>query len=99
MLKESKLRKLAQEITGRQNSAEALEEALRTYVQQRLGRCRQEIERLEQKYGLKFEIFAQRLGKELPLTWKHEQDYMMWEEALTNLQYFKKMAKQLRIHA
>ncbi|MBI2676181.1 MAG: hypothetical protein HYX24_07000 [Candidatus Aenigmarchaeota archaeon] len=99
MLRESKLKKLAQDITGRQNSTEALEETLRAYVQQRLGQCRQEIERLEHKYGLKFEVFAQRLGKKLPLSWEHEQDYMIWEEAVTNLQYFKKMAEQLRVHA
>ena len=99
MLTEKQLKKLAQEVTGRDDPAEALEETLWTYVDQKLSHYQQEAARLEHKYGLGFEAFARRLGKELPLTWEHEQDYMAWEEAVSNLGYFEKVVSQLRVHA
>ncbi len=99
MLTEKQLKKLAQEVTGRTDPTEALEETLRTYVEQKLSHYQQEVARLEHKYALSFEAFAQRLAKDLPLTWEHEQDYMAWEEALTNLEYFEKITSQLKVHA
>jgi hypothetical protein len=99
MLTEKQLKKLAQEVTGRADPTEALEETLRTYVEQKLGHYQQEVSRLEHKYALSFEAFTHSLGKDLSLTWEHEQDYMTWEEALTNLEYFEKIASQLRVHA
>ena len=99
MLTEKQLKKLAQEVTGRADPTEALEETLRAYVEQKLIHYQHEISRLEYKYALSFEAFAQRLGKDLPLTWEHEQDYMTWEEAITNLEYFEKIASQLKVHA
>ena len=98
-LNETQLKKLAQEITGRNDPTEALEEALRSYVEERLSRYRITISRLENKYGLTYETFRQKLSKELPLSWEHEQDYMSWEEALTNLEYFERIASQLTVHA
>ena len=99
MLTETQLKKLAQEVTGRADPTEALEETLRSYVEQKLSHYRQEVSRLEHKYALSFEAFTERLGKDLPLTWEHEQDYMAWEEALTNLEYFEKITSQLKVHA
>ena len=99
MLTEKQLKKLAQEVTGRADATEALEETLRTYVEQKFSHYQQEVSRLEHKYVLNFEAFAQKLGKDLPLTWEHEQDYMAWEEALTNLEYFEKITSQLKVHA
>ena len=99
MLKEAQLKKLAQEATGRDDPAEALEETLRSYVEQKLSQYRQEADQLKHKYGLTFEAFSKKLGKEFPLDWKHEQDYMAWEEAVTNIEYFEKIASQLKVHA
>ncbi|MBI1743486.1 hypothetical protein HYR54_10540 [Candidatus Acetothermia bacterium] len=99
MLKEAQLKKLAQEATGRDDPAEALEETLRSYVEQKLSQYRQEADRLKHKYGLTFEAFSKKLGKEFPLNWEHEQDYMAWEEAVTNIAYFEKIASQLKVHA
>ena len=97
MLNEKQLKKLAQEVTGRSDPTEALEETVRSYIEQKVSHCRQEITRLEHKYGLAFDAFARKLGKELPLSWKHEQDYMAWEEALTNIEYFEGVASQMKV--
>lgn len=99
MLSETKLKELARKLTGREDPAEALEETLRGYVEQKLEHYRQEISQLEEKHDVKFEVFAQRLGKDMPLSWEHEQDYMVWEEALTNLKYFRNVRRQLKVHA
>jgi DNA-binding transcriptional MocR family regulator len=99
MLTEAQLKKLALEATGKDNPAEAFEEALRSYVEQKLSHYQKEIERLRHKYGRSWAAFTERLGKEFPLDWEHEQDFMAWEEAATNLEYFEKIAAQLKIHA
>lgn len=99
MLSEAQLKKLAQEVTGRDDPLEALEETLRSYIEQKLSHYRQEILRLEHKYGLTYEAFVRKLGQELLLTWEHEQDYMAWEEALTNLEYLENISRQLTVHA
>lgn len=99
MLTEKQLKKLAQEATGRADPAAALEETVRSYIEQKLAHYRQEISRLEHKYGLAFEAFSKRLGKDLPLSWEHEQDYAAWEEAVTNLEYFEGIASRLKVHA
>lgn len=49
MLSEAQLKQLAQEITGRDNPLEALEETLRSYIARKLSYYRQEILRLERK--------------------------------------------------
>lgn len=99
MLKEAQLKKLALEATGKDNPTEAFEETLRTYVEQKLSQYQKESERLRHKYGLTFEAFSKKLGKDFPLDWEHEQDYMTWEEVKTNLEYFENIAAQLKVHA
>jgi hypothetical protein len=99
MLSEAQLKQLAQEITGRDDPLEALAETLRNYIEQKLGHYRQEILRLERKYGFTYAAFVEKLGQELPLTWEHEQDYMAWEEALTNLEYMQTLNRKLTVHA
>lgn len=89
---------LAQEVTGQPDPETAVGEVLQTYLQQKMRRCRRTIARLEKKYGLTFEGFTQRLGRELPLSWEHEQDFLAWEEALTNLRYFEEHLSQLNAH-
>ena len=99
MLSEVQLKQLAQEITGRDDPLEALEETLRSYIAQKLSHYRQEILRLERKYGLTYDAFVHKLDQELPLTWEHEQDYMAWEEALTHLEYVQHLSRKLAVHA
>ena len=96
MLKEAQLKKLALEATGKDNPTEAFEETLRTYVEQKLSQYEKENEQLRHKYGLTFDGFSKKLGKEFPLDWEHEQDYMAWEEAKTNLEYFENITLQLK---
>lgn len=99
ILTESELKKLAQQATGREDTAQALEETLRSYVEQRISQYRETISRLEEKHGVSFDAFRQVLGNKLPLIWENEQDYMTWEEAVINLGYFEKIADRLQIHA
>ena len=99
MLSEVQLKQLAQEVTGRDDPLEALEETLRSYIEQKLSHYRQDILRLEQKYGLTFDAFVQKLDQELPLTWEYEQDYMAWEEALTHLEDMQTLSRKLAVHA
>ncbi|GBC76338.1 hypothetical protein HRbin07_00537 [bacterium HR07] len=89
---------LAQEVTGQPDPDSAVEEALYTYVRQKIRRYRQTIARLQKKYGISFEEFRERLGTELPLTWEHERDFLTWEEALTNIRYFEEHLCRLRTH-
>lgn len=89
---------IAQAVTGQPDPSRAIEEALQSYVQQKIRRYRRLVARLHRKYGISFEEFQRRLGTELPLSWEHEQDFLSWEEALTNLAYFEKCLHQLRAH-
>jgi hypothetical protein len=99
MLSEAELRKLAQEVTGRDNPQEAIEETLRAYIELKLQDYQREILRLEQKYGVDYGTYVGKLDEELPLTWEHEQDCLAWEEAVTNLAYFEEMNQRLVAHA
>lgn len=90
---------LAQELTGQPDPESAVGEALQTYLQEKIRRCRRVIARMEKKYGVSFEEFSRQLGTELPLSWEHERDFLTWEEALTNLRYFEERAHQLQAHA
>lgn len=98
MLKESELTKLAQEVTGRDNPEEALEVALRSYLERKIDDYQQDIQDLEAKYGMNFEEFKERLGKELDLSWQHERDFMRWEEAVTNLNHFHQLLDRLKTY-
>jgi len=99
VLNQEQLAKLAQEIMGKQNPEEAFGAALKSYLEQRIAEYQEVVRRLEQKYGMNFEEFSKKLGQELPLSWEHEKDYMDWEEAVTNLQYFQEAAEQLKTYA
>ncbi len=90
---------LAQELTGQPDPESAVEEALQAYVLQKIRHYRRIAARLQKKYGMSFEEFSHRLGVELPLSWEHEQDFLLWEEALTNLHYFEGRLRQLEAHA
>lgn len=95
-MKESDLIKLAQEITGRSDSGEALEVTLRSYLEQKIKDYRQDIQVFSDKYGMDFREFKEKLGKEIELTWEHEQDFMLWEEAVTNERHFRRLLNQLK---
>lgn len=96
---EQELTKLAQEITGKERPEEALGTALKSYLEQQVEGYQEVIRELEQKYGMSFEEFEKKLGQELTLSWEHERDYMAWEEAVTNLQYFQRVAERLKTYA
>lgn len=89
---------LAQEVTGQPNPESAVGEALKTYLQQKIRHYRRVVARLEKKYGMSFEEFSRQLGTKLALCWEHEQDFLRWEEALTNLRYFQEQAQRLQPH-
>lgn len=99
MVKQKQLTKLAQEITGKEKLEEALGVVLKSYLEQRIAEYQEVAQRLEHKYDMCFEECAQKLGQELTLSWEHEKDYMDWEEAITNLQYFQEAAEQLKTYA
>lgn len=87
--------KLAQEITMKEAPEEALSVVLKTYLEQKIAECQEEIKRLEEKYGMSINEFYEKLGDEFSLSWEHEKDYMGWEAATTNLRYFKEALKNL----
>jgi len=96
---DQELAKLAQEITGKERPEEALSAALKGYLEQQVEGYQEVIRELERKYGMPFEEFEEKLGQELTLSWEHERDYMAWEEAVTNLQYFQRVAERLKTYA
>ncbi|MFQ6117521.1 MAG: hypothetical protein ACE5LQ_04570 [Candidatus Bipolaricaulia bacterium] len=96
---EQELTELAQEITGKERPEEALSTVLKAYLEQQIERYQKVIHGLEQKHGMSFEEFEKELGLKLPLSWEHEKDYMAWEEAITNLQYFQRIAERLKAYA
>lgn len=94
----AQLTKLAQEITGKDKPEEAVGAALKCYLEQKIKEYQEVVKRLEQKYGMSFEVFSAKLGQELSLSWEHEQDFMAWEEAITNLRYFQQTMEQLKAY-
>ncbi|MFQ5793700.1 MAG: hypothetical protein ACE5JP_01455 [Candidatus Bipolaricaulia bacterium] len=99
MLKEQALRKLVREVTGKEHVEDGLGILLKSYLKQKIAEYRRQIAQLEREYGMEFEKYEKKLGEKLPLTWKHEQDYMAWEEAVINLRYFEQVIEQLSTHA
>lgn len=86
------------EVTGKETPEEAFEETLRGYLQQKILEYRATIQKLRRKYRMSFEAFKERLGVDLELTWEHEKDYMAWEEAVTNLNYFQEIYPRFEAH-
>ena len=99
MLSEKQLQKLAKEATGTESLTEAIEVALRGYVEQKLSQYEATITELEARYGVDFNAFEAKVGNELPLSWENEQAYMTWQEAITNLEHFHEIAAKLKVHA
>jgi len=87
--------KMAREITMKEAPEEALSIVLKTYLEQKIAECETRIEHFEKKYGMSFNDFYEKFGEEFSLSWEHEKDYMDWEAATTNLQYFKEVLEKL----
>jgi translation initiation factor 2 alpha subunit (eIF-2alpha) len=90
---------LAQEVTGAQNVDKAVTIALESYLEQKIAEYKQVAKGLIEKYGVGFSEFKEMLGTQLALTWEHEKDYMDWEEAVTNLEYFESTLERLKAYA
>jgi hypothetical protein len=88
--------KLAQEITMKEAPEDALSIVLKTYLEQKIAECEARIRHFEKKYGMCFNDFYEKLGEWFSLSWEHEKDYMDWESATTNRQYFKESIKNLK---
>jgi len=99
MLTEQELQKIAQWMTGEDNPLQAMQAVLAEYAEGVIASYRGTLEKMERKYGLDFGEFQRRLGESLPLSWEHERDYMEWEEAVTNLPEYQRIASQLKAHA
>ena len=54
---------------------------------------------MSEKYGVGFDELKEMLGDRVALTWEHEKDYMDWEEAVTNLEYFELTLERLKAYA
>ena len=91
--------KLAQEVTGGQDMDKAVTIALESYLEQKIAEYRQVTKSLSEKYGAEFSKFKEMLGTQLALSWKHEKNYMDWEEAVTNLEYFESALERLKAYA
>jgi hypothetical protein len=98
MSEEAELTKLAQEVTGKDNLKEALEVALRRYLEEMVEDYKQDMQALEARYGVSFEIFKAKSADKLNLSWEHERDFMRWEEAVTNLNHFGQLLDRLKTH-
>lgn len=89
---------MAQEITGRKKPEEALSQVLESYLKTRINECEQEISRFQKKYKMDFEKFKAKLGKQIPLSYEHEKDYMNWEAAMTEYKFLKSKFKKLKAY-
>ena len=91
--------RVVEEVTGKPR-VDGLKELLLAYIDSKIKDYRQRIRRLEAKYGMSFEEFRKKMGKELPLDWEHEKDGIEWETAITELEELKKLrskyARELR---
>ena len=99
MLTERELEKVAQRMTGEDQPFRATGLALAGYAEQMIASRQRTVQRMADTYGLPFHAFYLRLGEEIPLSWEHEQDYMQWEEAVTNLPELDRITLHLKSHA
>ena len=88
------LLKVVEEVTGKPRN-EGLREILVSYVERRMGECRRVIRRFEAKYGMSFEEFYEKLGKDFPLDWEHERDAFDWEAAITELEELERIKNEI----
>ena len=87
--------KIAREVTAREKPEEALTIILRRYIQGRIAECEEEIKKFESKYGMSIKDFYEKLGRDFPLTWEHERDYMDWDWAIAEIEELKERLKKL----
>ena len=77
--------KIAQEITMKKTTEEAVRLMLVEYMDKKVAECREEIQKFERKYGMDFKEYERRLGKEFGLSYEHEMDYARWGARLDEL--------------
>lgn len=88
--------KVAQEITMKKTSEEAVRLMLMEYLDKKITECREEIQKFERKYGMDFEEYERRLGKEFSLSYGHEMDYARWGSRLDELDDLERRLGKLR---
>ena len=79
---------LAQEITRKKSPEGALGQVLKEYLERRLKECQEEILNFENKYGMTFEDYKERLGNTITLSYEHEKDYLNWEASVIEYRFF-----------
>jgi hypothetical protein len=80
----------------REDIDEALTLVLGEYLAKRISECRAEVKRFEEKYGMSFEEYEERLGVDFNLSYEHEMDYAMWGALLDELDELEKRLRQLK---
>lgn len=88
--------RIAEEITQKKTPEEAMRVVLMEYLEKKIAECKEEIQRFERKYGMDFEEFERRLGKEFSLSYEHEMDYAKWGARLDELEDLEQRLRQLR---
>jgi len=80
----------------RDDTDEALTLLLGKYLDQRISECRAEVRKFEEKYGMHFEEYEERLDVDINLSYEHEKDYVIWGALLDELEELEKRLRQLK---
>lgn len=75
---------------------EALTLVLGEYIVQRISECKADVKKFEEKYGMSFEEYEERLGVDIDLSHEHEMDYALWGALLDELEELEKRLGQLK---
>ena len=95
--------KLAMEVTGKRRLKDAVGAILRSYLEQKVAECLDEIRKFEMKYGMSFEEFERKLrSKDLKAEMERkygviqlEDDYFDWSGAIDSLEYLRSKLREL----
>jgi len=83
--------RVAEKVVGRE-----AKRVLLSYIQHKMAECLEEIRMFESKYGMDFEEFCEKFGREIPHDWEHERDLYEWEAAITELRALVKEYERMR---
>lgn len=90
------LLRIIREVTMRDDVDEALTLVLGGYILQRISECKAEVKKFEEKYGMPFEEYEERLGVDIDLSYEHEMDYALWGALLDELEELERRLGQLK---
>jgi hypothetical protein len=87
---------LLHQLTGETHPDRALSLAIKDLIRLKVDEVEKKIQAFEQKYGMDFALFDQKMQAEEILdsySYEVEQDYLYWEAALSDRKAFRKLAK------